>query len=77
MTTHNSLEFAIVLIGGILSKLQEYSEMAEAQEPDFIETTEIDYIATIPEIPLNRPDVYALEPEPVYTFKPKTTLTEF
>lgn len=41
MAKTNSFEFAIILLGGILVKLQEYVE--QEPEPDFIQVTEIDY----------------------------------
>jgi len=57
MTKHSYFELAIVLVGGILHKLQEQAD--EQPEPDFVETTEIDYGPTPPpEIPENRLDLF-------------------
>lgn len=78
MTKQSSVELAIVLIGGIMQKLLEYSE--EQPEPDFVETSEIIYVSP-PEPPVpppDRPNIY--EPvedyEPLPDISPKT-LVEF
>jgi len=57
MTKQSYFELLIVLVGGILHKLHEYAD--EQPEPDFIETSEIDYgPSPPPELPPDRPDVF-------------------
>ena len=74
----SSFEFAIVLMTSVLKKLQEYSDAEDEEQPEAIETTEIDYIPPPPPAipPPDRPDPY--EDDIVYP-DPKVDigLTEF